>query len=196
MLEIFGMLLSGVFTGGATGLLGLLLQRYFDLQHKKQDIEALKLNLANSVELSKMESDRARLRADTDIRISETESEAEKYKSDNELMAASYENDKAQYLDKESMRKEGKVAALVMFMMAFVDFFRGMLRPGMTVYLCFVVTYMFYWVRDLAAQYGNLMTSDNLQVLIVQIISTILYAFTTATVWWYGSRPAQPNSKK
>lgn len=189
------MLLSGVFTGGATGLLGLLLQRYFDLKNKQQDVEIIKLNLANSVELAKMEAERLKVKVDAEVHIAETESESEKYKSDNELMAASYENDKAQYLDKESMRKEGKVAALVMFMMAFVDFFRGMLRPGMTVYLCFVVTYMFYWVRDLAAQYGNLMTSDNLQVLIVQIISTILYAFTTATVWWYGSRPAQPNKK-
>lgn len=182
MLTILGLLISGVMSGGATGLLGVLLQRYFDLQNKKQDIEALKLNLANSVELSKMESDRARLRAETDIQVAETDADAK-------VLVASYEHDEAKYIDKESLRKPGKISALIMLMMGFVDFLRGALRPGMTIYLCFLVSAMFAWVKNLADQYGIVMTPDQVISLITQIIATILYVFTTVTLWWFGTRP-------
>ena len=176
------MIISGVMSGGATGLIGVLIQRYFDLQNKKQDIEALKLNLAKSVELSKMESERARLRADADMQISETEADAK-------VMVGSYEHDEARYIDKESMRKPGKISALIMLMMGFVDFLRGSLRPGMTIYLCFLVSAMFAWVKTLAEQYGIVMTPEQVLTLITQIIATILYVFTTVTLWWFGTRP-------
>jgi len=189
MLALLGMLISGVVSGGATGLIGVLIQRYFDLQNKKQDIEALKLNLANSVELSKMESDRARVRADADIQVAETEADAK-------VLVASYEHDEAKYIDKEALRKPGKISSFIMLMMGFVDFLRGALRPGMTIYLCFLVSAMFAWVKSLAEEYGIVMTPEQVLTLITQIITTILYVFTTVTLWWFGTRPPNNSSNK
>jgi len=182
MLSIISLLLSGVLSGGATGLLGVLLQRYFDLKNKQQDVEVLKLNLANNIELSKMESDRLKVRMDAELDI-ETE------KSDAAILQASYQNDQAAYVDKESMRKKGWVANTVLLMMGIVDFTRGILRPGMTIYLCFLVSAMFMWAKGLAEAYGISMTSEQVVDLITQIIATILYVFTTVTLWWFGTRP-------
>jgi hypothetical protein len=196
MLEIIGMIFTGVFSGGATGLLGVLLQRYFDFKNRQQDIEIVKLNLANSIELSKMESERLKTRLDSERDIAEIEGRTEEYVSDNKLIEASYENDQASYIDKEALRKPGKAAGFVLVIMGIVDFLRGILRPGMTIYLCVVVTMMFFWARDLMQQNNTLLTASALESLVMQIITTILYVFTTASVWWYGARGTYNGTKK
>lgn len=193
MFDLLGMLVSGVLSGGATGLIGVGIQRWFDFKNRQQDIEIVKLNLANTVELSKLESDRARIQADVALQESDNQLEARIAETENESMQASFAADSAQYLDKTAQRKKGWVANLVMLMMATVDFTRGMLRPGMTIYLCVLVTMMFTWVKQLASQYGLQMSAEQVITLVTQIIATVLYVFTTITLWWFGSRP--PKSK-
>lgn len=189
MFDLLGMLVSGVLSGGATGLIGVGIQRWFDFKNRQQDIEIVKLNLANTVELSKLESDRARINADVALHEADAQLEARITEAENESMQASFAADSAQYLDKAAQRKKGWVANLVMLMMATVDFTRGMLRPGMTIYLCVLVTMMFMWVKQLAGQYGLVMSAEQVIGLVTQIIATVLYVFTTITLWWFGSRP-------
>lgn len=189
MFDLLGMLVSGVLSGGATGLIGVGIQRWFDFKNRQQDIEIVKLNLANVVELSKLESDRIASQVDATMHQSDNQLEARIAEADSESMQASFAADSAQYLDKTAQRKKGWVANTTMLMMAMVDFARGMLRPGMTLYLCVLVTLMFNWVKQLASQYGITMSADQVVGLITQIISTVLYVFTTITLWWFGSRP-------
>jgi hypothetical protein len=182
MLEILGTLLTGVLSGGATGLIGVLIQRYFDLQHKKQDIEITRLQLANTIELARMETDRA-------VRTGEQELEGKFAEADARIMAASFAHDAATYLAPHAQARKGWLGGLVTLMMAMVDFLRGILRPGMTAYLCALVTLMFFWARDLAERHGYHMTAEQAFHLVLQIVATILYCWTTATLWWFGTRP-------
>lgn len=196
MFDLLGMLVSGVLSGGATGLIGVGIQRWFDFKNRQQDIEIVKLNLANTVELSKLESERARINADVALHEADAQLEARITEAENESMQASFAADSAQYLDKAAQRKKGWVANLVMLMMATVDFTRGMLRPGMTIYLCVLVTMMFTWVKQLAGQYGLVMSAEQVIGLVTQIIATVLYVFTTITLWWFGSRPPKGKMDK
>lgn len=182
MFDVLGTLVTGVLSGGATGLIGVLIQRYFDLQHKKQEIEQVKLQLANNIELAKMETERT-------VRVSEIQLEGTIAQADASIMTASFAHDQANYLDPQAQRRRGFVGNVVVFMMAVVDFFRGILRPGMTAYLCALVTMMFFWARDLAASHGHHMTAEQAFSLVLQIVATILYCWTTATLWWFGTRP-------
>jgi hypothetical protein len=196
MFDLFGMLVSGVISGGATGLLGVIIQRWFDFKNKNQEIEIVKLNLANAIELSKLESERVGIKAKADVDISDNQVEIQSDQTDSQLMITSYQSDSAQYLDKLSMRKKGWVANTVMLMMASVDFVRGLLRPGMTIYLCILVTMMFAWAKELANSMGMQMTTEQVTSFINQIIATVLYVFTTITLWWFGSRPPKTNIDK
>ena len=184
MFEVLGTLITGVLSGGATGLLGVLIQRYFDLKNKQQDIELTKLQLANNIELSKMETERT-------VRVSELEMEGTRYEADAAVMRASFDHDRANYLDPQAQRRKGFVGGVVTLLMGFVDFLRGVLRPGMTAYLCALVTVMFYWARDLAEQHGYHLTAEQAYSLVLQIVATILYCWTTATLWWFGTRPTK-----
>jgi hypothetical protein len=193
MMEILGTLIAGVFGGGATGLLGVIIQRYFDTKAKAQEIEVVKLNHANAIALAGIESARAQkvaeVRAGADTAVAQADTQARETEADERSLIASLQHDAATYLDKGAQRRKGFIGGVAVLLMAVVDFARGILRPGMTIYLCYVVTEMFFWVRHVADKYGNTLTADQIMQLMVQIIATILYVFTTATLWWFGTRP-------
>jgi hypothetical protein len=120
MLAILGTLISGVISGGATGLLGVLLQRWFDLKNRDRDIQIVQLNHQNALALAQMESERARIRADADMAIADRESEAKEEEAASRSLVASYEHDKANYLQPEAQKRKGWVGAAVTLMMALV----------------------------------------------------------------------------
>lgn len=196
MLAILGTLISGVLSGGATGLLGVLLQRYFDFKNRQQDIEIVKLNHANAIALAQMESERARMRAEADERIADREAEAREEEAASRSLVASYEADRASYLERGAQLRKGRVGAAVTLMMAAVDFARGFLRPGLTIYLTVVVTVMFTTVLRVLQERGHELPTSDLAMLLVQIAATILYCFTTCVVWWFGSRPPKRQGDK
>ena len=196
MLEIIGGLFTSVLSGGATGLIGVLLQRYFDLQHKKQDIEIIKLNHQNTLELSKLESARADSRNAAEVSMAEVDAEARGDEAASKSLIAALENDKATYLDKGAQSLPGFVGGAVTLMMGFVDFLRGFIRPGMTAYLCVLVTYMFMWARNLMDVHGISFTPEQITGIVVQIVSTILYVWTTVSLFWFGTRPPKSAEPK
>ena len=189
MFTLLGTIISGVLGGGATGLLGVLIQRWFDLKNRDRDLEVLRMNLQNSIQLAQLESERARMRADADERIADRDAEARENEADSKSMVASYEHDRAAYLDKSAQRRKGFLGGLITLMMAFVDFTRGILRPGLTIYLTAIVTVMFLQIRAMLELKGIEMTSEQLLTLLAQIIATILYCFSACVLWWFGTRP-------
>lgn len=189
MLAILGTLISGVISGGATGLLGVLLQRWFDLKNRDRDIQIVQLNHQNALALAGMESERARIRADADMAIADREAEAKEEEAASRSLVASYEHDKANYLQPEAQKRKGWVGASVTLMMALVDFLRGVLRPGLTIYLTGIVTMMFLTLMDMLRTRGHVFDNGELLTLLAQIVATLLYCFTTCVVWWFGTRP-------
>lgn len=198
MLAILGTLLTSVLSGGATGLLGILIQRYFDSKAKAQDIDIIKLNLANAIDLKRIDLELANKewQGKKDIAIEDRQArqfeaaaqeQAAEADADAKMFAASHEADRAKYLT-AAAQKANKWAA---FMMAFVDFARGIIRPGLTVYLVALTHVMFLWVRDLANKQGVVMTMAETKDIIMLVISTILYLATVSVVWWFGTRPAK-----
>jgi hypothetical protein len=189
MLGILGTLLTGVLGGGATGLLGVLLQRYFDHKNRQLDIEIVKLNHQNALALADKETERSRLRADADTAMAEQDTQAREAEADARSLVASFEHDKATYLDPAAQRRKGRVGAALSLMMGLVDFVRGVLRPGLTIYLTVIVTLMFRELMVLLGARGYVFDNGEIVKLLAQIVATLLYCFTTCVVWWFGSRP-------
>ncbi|HEY0845814.1 MAG TPA: hypothetical protein VGE12_10625 [Noviherbaspirillum sp.] len=203
MLALLGTLLSSVLSGGATGLLGILIQRWFDAKNKAQDIEVIKLNHQNAIDLKKLDNERvdkewaARRDISAEDRAArEFEAAAEErsraYEADAEMFEASHEADRAKYLDSGAQKKH----KWAVFMMASVDWLRGIIRPGLTIYLVAITHVMFNWVRDLADKQGATLNAAEVKDIIMLIISTILYLATVSVVWWFGTRPPKKAADK
>lgn len=188
--------LTSVFGGGATGLLGVLFQRYFDLKAKQQDVELVKLNNLHAQELARIEADKENRLAQSAQKVAEEEAqsrlqlaEVDAQSKADEAAARSYmlsvESDRATYLDPKSQARS-KFARLAM---TTVDAVRGLIRPVLTIYLVVIASMMFCWAKELAAQNGCPVNCDKSMELVTNIVNTLLYLTSTCVVWWFGVRP-------
>lgn len=187
-----------ILSGGATGLLGVFLQRYFDLKGKQHDLEILKVNNQHALDMA--DKDLAKSQAEWAARkdIATTEAGAAVATADRDLAAreaeaaagvqeASYGNDKASYFTGAVLRSKSRV---VLWIMAAVDGLRGAIRPVLTGYLVWVAHAMYSDLQQLMAKHGTELPIATVQELLVMVMQTLLYLATAATLWWFGSRPA------
>ncbi len=200
MLSSILALLGTVLGGGATGLLGVLVQRYFDAKNKSQDLQILAANHAHEQAMARIESERTAFEWESREKIAKADAEAEMTASENIAQArtqvASYSADKATYLTAGLKLGKGRAATFIRVMLACVDALRGVMRPGLTLALTWM-TWEVY--RDLYAQVvlrsldlPATVTTD----LVLQVVQTIMYLATVAVVWWFGTRPPKQTGAK
>ena len=192
MIEILGAIATGVFSGGATGLLGVLLQRFFDYKKERTQLDLVRLNHENALALRSLElqaQERIAVRtAEAEELIAQADMQAREAEAAERSLQASYEADRGTYLS-PAAQKQSRAARILM---ALADFARGIIRPLGTVYLMIVTTTMFWWTTRLAAEYGVKMTAEQVMQLQMNLIGTITYCFTTSWIWWFGVRSGQP----
>lgn len=205
MLAILGTILSSVLGGGATGLLGILVQRFFDMKNKSQDVEIIGLNHKNALELRRVEleiqaseysgkKELATVDGETKRALADIESNARQaaalenrlateFTSEQESVRASMANDKASYFT-------GPSTGFVGVLLGIVDFIRGLIRPVLTIYLVVLLTYAFWWIQQLVAKMGaTQFTQVEIKDLTAQIVGAVIYLCTVSVVWWFGTRP-------
>ena len=161
MLETLFNLGASVLTGGATGLLGTALSAVVDFfQSRQQHSQELDLRRLD-IELAKVEAEGAAAHA-------AIEAQATRERAEWEALEASYREASRRW----SRPGEGRL-------MQFVDAVRGLTRPLLTWSLFALVgaIYFLLGASDLAAM-----------GLRPRIVETVLYLFTTAMLWWFGSR--------
>lgn len=192
MMEIFGAVLTSVLGGGATGLLGVLLQRWFDQRKAQADLRLVELQLAAAERTRRLELEHQAAMAD---RVEATKAleaqlalQAREIDADAAAYAASMGADRATYLAPEAQAGSRWARAA----MALVDLVRGLVRPGITAYSLALLTMVFWWVQDLYRRAGAPMTAEQLHQLAMQCLGTVFYLSTTCVVWWFGVRPGQP----
>jgi hypothetical protein len=200
MIDMLGSLVTGVLSGGATGLLGLLLQGWFKAKERAQDIEVLKLNHANALALRQQEAENelklAGLQAESAERLAELRAQAQADQSAGEDYRASLEHDKATHVPTATLEQLSKgggwgkfVAGLVTLLLGLVDAVRGFVRPGVTVYTLGLQTMLLLWVNDMFARKLITLAQPEQQRLVMEVVTTTSFLVTTCVVWWFGARP-------
>lgn len=191
LLSLLGTAISGIFAGGATGLLGMVLQRLFDWLHVKAQAQQEAQQQAFELEKRRIDVQIASQEWAGRMKVAETEAGAAKDVAESNAFAASMFKEPEHYATGD--RPTGFWGALGWFLLVLTDVFRGMVRPALTVYLCALTTYIWWQVRQLL-QIEHL---DPVAVLDVwkMVVGTILYLFTTCTLWWFGTRNKQKPPK-
>ena len=161
MLETLFNLGASVLTGGATGLLGTALSAVVDFfQSRQRHRQELDLRRLD-IELAKAEAEGAAAQAAIEARSARERAEWE-------ALEASYREAGRRW----SRPGEGRLMQLV-------DAVRGLTRPALTWSLFALV----------GAIYFLLGATDITTVgLRPRIVETVLYLFTAAMLWWFGSR--------
>jgi hypothetical protein len=189
MFELIGAGLTGILTGGATGLLGVGIQRFFDWMKLKQDIEKMRLQFDHDIALRKVDAEIMAQEWAARTKVAEVEAAGREAVADSQAFAASFQTEPARYSEGiKPTRGQG-------WLLVLLDVLRGIVRPGLTLYLCWIATMMYEESRAVLALAD--LTTDTKLVMSVytQIVFTLLYLFTTCVLWWFGTRNKAPQPK-
>src|SRR5258708_17543708 len=138
MLEVIGTIFGSVLSGGATGLIGVALQRFGDNKKKQLEIEAGKEKFDQDLALKQVDMQIMEKEWAGRVQVAQTEAEAAADAAASQAFAASYAMEPKRYSEGVSVGKAGG------FLLALLHLFRGIARPAPTGYL-FVLTTMIYY---------------------------------------------------
>lgn len=186
MLAFFTSLFSSGILGSLFGGISAGWQLWVNKKHEREmaklsnekDKEKYKYNL----EVAKVEAASAEKRAEIDAQIRAQESADKVNVVDIQASAASLQaamaNDKATYVDTSRLGKLGNT------FMAIVDLWRGIVRPAITSWSMFLLTYMLWQVMPLIPA----LPEDEKTQIIFLVLNLATFVITKAIVYWFGDR--------
>lgn len=185
--------------GTITGILGNAVGGYFKYKEKKLLIEETKMKNAHEIAMIKAETDAMIMEAKANIKITEAQVEgAISLKDADAFIAAQKEGNKSLFSNKwidALMKVEGwwriltlPLSSFIAFLFGFVDFLRGFIRPGLTIYLCGATTWI-TWMAWKIMQANNIsLTAIQATQIFQDTTSVVLYLTVSAITFWFGDR--------
>jgi len=187
MLEILGTIFGSIFSGGATGLIGVIAQRYGDYKNKQLDMQLESQRHANAVAMRQVDAEIMKQEWAARTKVAEVEAAGKEAVADAAAFGESYK------LEPQRYSEAVKPSVWQGWVLVLLDAFRGVVRPGLTVYLCALTTYVWFQVRGLLAA-EDISSAQALEIWRL-VIGTILYLTTTCILWWFGTRNKQTQPK-
>lgn len=181
---MFAAALTSILAGGATGLLGMFFQRMFDgvFQYfkAKQDLAMLQEKNKQEILMKQEDAKIMTLEWAGKLKVAEKEGETAENVKAAEGFNSSLLREPERYSNVASLTKNQNWWLVVL------DVFRGSIRPLLTAYLCGLTTYI--WIQVSSKLAIEDLDADQVLNVWLQVVNTILYLWTTVTLWWFGTR--------
>lgn len=176
-------LITSAFGGGLTGLIGGAVDRVFTYKTKKLEIEAAKERYVHEVNMRKADAEIMREEWASRTKVAEIETAAKIEVADSAAFAESLKTEDKNYLDYLDKLNPAQDWFFVV-----LEFVRGVIRPGLTLYLCALTTLLYLKAVKLVP---SAIEPDRALDMVGSIINTILYLTTTCILWWFGTRNSE-----
>ena len=170
--------ITSLLGGGLTGILGSTVQRVFEYKSKKLDIELQKDKFVNEVALKKVDAEIMAQEWASRTRVAEVEGASRVEVEDARAFNTALTSEPQRYSQGDLTRPQN-------WLMVSLDFFRGIVRPGLTLYLCSITTVVYIQAREVM---GSNISSNQAYDLVDTIVHTVLYLTATCVLFWFGSR--------
>lgn len=199
VLDVALSVLGSVFSGGVTGLLGVGVQRLFDWLHAKEQLKQQEARQAHEVAMLRANAEVMAQEWAARTRVAEVEAAGKEAVGAEASFAASFQLEPKRFAEGMKPPTGGGFAkffrSLGWLLMILIDFIRGLVRPGLTVYLCAITTLVWYEARNLLIAFDRKITADQAMQINMLVITTVLYLTTTCVLWWFGTRNKQSAPK-
>ena len=182
-----------VLLGGITGLVGSVTTAVANYKMQK-------LKNEHDVKMVKLETEAMKEEAKMQIAVTKTEIEGAVELADSEAFAKSQEIGNKNLFSEKWIDKLFSVTGWVrMFSIpfgvliatgfAFVDFLRGFMRPGMTLYLTGMTSVITYMAWKIINEHGiQTMTTTEAVDIYKQVTSIVIYLTVSCVTWWFADR--------
>jgi len=174
-------IVSSVLGGGLTGLLGAIITKVAEYKTKQLDIKLLEQKSAHELAMKKADAQLMAQEWAARTQVAQIEADGRESVADAQAFAASF-NEPSRYSE------DVKPSPGQAWMLVTLDFIRGFVRPGLTVYLCVLTTLIYLHARSLL---GAGISADQAVGIVKDVIDTVLYLSTTCLLWWFGVRNKQ-----
>lgn len=189
MLELLGTIFGGIFSGGATGLIGIVLQRVADYKNKQLDMQLENQRAANELAQRRADKEITQAEYEGKLRVATAEGAAASDIAESDAFGKSLLKEPERYSTASSLTPWQN------WIMVLLDALRGAVRPLLTIYLCALTTVVWWQVKQ-KMEVEDLDAEAALAVW-KMVVGQILYLTTTVVLWWFGTRnkSAQPAVK-
>lgn len=184
----FSEIISSVFGGGVTGLLGAAISRFADYKNKQLDLQLQKEKFSNEIELKHADARIMELEWQSRERIALTEGESKESVAETQAFQTALTSEPKLYHNPTKLSRAQNA------WMVLVDGIRGLIRPVLTLYLCGISTAVYMQAGSII-KHQPLSPEQSMEIY-TQISSTILYLTTTCVLFYFGSRPAKQGRGK
>lgn len=177
-MDVLGGILS-IVSGGATGLIGSVASGIFAYKSKKLDIDLQRDKFNNEIALKKVDAEIMAQEWAARTKVADIEATAKVEAEDAKAFSAALTSEPQRY-------SVGNLSAKQNWLMVLLDFLRGIIRPGLTLYLCAITTVIYIKASKLMSV--DFVLPGMAYDLLTQIVNTILYLTTTCVLFWFGTR--------
>ncbi len=179
MLTLLSTIFGSIFSGGATGLIGVILQRFADYKNKQLDLEIEAKKQEHEIALRRVDAEIAAQEWAARTQVAQVEAAGKEAVADAQAFAESFKMEPQRYAEGVKFTHgQGWV-------MVILDALRGAIRPVLTVYLCVLTTLIYLQAHQLL---GTSMAPEQAYKLVEMIVGSVLYLTTTCVLWWFGTR--------
>lgn len=183
MIEVLGTIFGSIFSGGATGLIGVGLQRWADYKNKQLDMQLEKQRGEMEMSKRRLDLDIAKAEAEGKLRVAQEEGATARDVAESQAFAASLLREPERY-------SSTQLSPIQNWVFVLLDALRGSVRPFLTLYLCALTTYVWWQVKS-ELQDSALSPEAALEVWRL-VVGQILYLTVTVVLWWFGTRNKGP----
>jgi len=189
-----------VILGGITGLVGSVVTSItnYKLQKLKNEFEKAKWGFQK--DMVALETEAMKAEFEMQLKKIETETEAAVELADTEAYIKSIDKgNKDLFSDRWIAKLFGQtgwvryisvpVGVIVAFLFGIVDFLKALMRPGLTMYMTGVTTWI-TWMAWEIMQKANIeaMTAVQATALFQEVTTAVIYLTVSCVTWWFGDR--------
>jgi len=182
-------IVGGFLSGGATGLIGVAVQRVYEYKSKQLDIEMQAKQFDHEVAMRKADAEIMAQEWASRTKVAEVEASGKEAVADSQAFSVALTSEPQRYSD------PSKVSQAQEWIFVFLDAIRGAIRPTLTIYLCAITTVIYFQAKDLLGN-GAPIKPDDAVDMVKLIVETVLYLTTTCVLFWFGTRNKQQPPKR
>jgi hypothetical protein len=186
--------------GGVTGLLGNLVGAYFKYKDAQIQVDLQKAKFQHELAMVSAETQAMIMESKANIAITRANVEGAIELEDAKAYAISQQEGNKNLLGQDWITKmlavEGKyakplavgAAVIIATAFGFADWLKGILRPGLTLYLTGVSTWVTYKAYEiLTANQAVLGTAQSVAIF-SNAVDVVTYLTVSCVTWWFGDR--------
>lgn len=188
------MILENILTGGASGLLGVVTGLVGNALTSYTNLKTQKLKNDHEIKMVEVETNAMIAETEANLKITEKQIEGDLLKAEEANYSTVLKEGNKQLLSDNVLLKmysspwTAWIGVVISFLLGFLDVIKGFMRPGLTIYLVVLTSYITIYSKEILESKQELMTIVAAQELFSSVTQIIIYLTVSTVTWWFADR--------